>query len=312
MSRGAIWGDYDNDGLIDLYVVALKNATTPNKLFKNNGNGTFSDVSVATGTTAKVAGNGADASFIDYDEDGDLDLFVTNGEGNGSGPFLLLANSGTTNKWLKLKLKGVSSNPEAVGARVRMNTATVSRYAVQSGQSHWMGQNTVPVHLGLGNESAVTSVVLSWPNGLQQTVENIAANQTVTVEEGVAIHAGAAPVMVGGYSVSLNAGKWRVEWKGASSSSRFTGRISAAGAGTLGGVTRVNLETIDKITIAADNRSFNFSAAEDGSGTDAIEFTATSASVKFDLKQDTLSQPANVRLGKYAVRPSVLPLTLKQ
>ena len=225
---------------------------------------------------------------------------------------MLLRNSGTTNNWVKFKLKGVVSNPDAIGTRLKMLTPTVTRYAAHAGPAHWMSQSNMPVHFGLGTETQVASLDLTWPNGLQQTVENIAGGQTVTLEEGSPLYAGPAALVGEGYMVSRTDNRWRIEWRGTSSTSRFTGRISALAGGTVSAVTGVGLETNDKITVAADSRSFTFAAAEDGTGSDAIEFTSAATSIRFDVKQDALSQPAKVRLGKYAVKPAVLPLTVKQ
>jgi len=84
LGRSATWGDYDNDGDLDLYVVNAKehDYSPENKLFKNNGDGTFTDISSSAGVNCGGIGNGA--AWGDYDNDGDLDLFVTN---NGTNRF---------------------------------------------------------------------------------------------------------------------------------------------------------------------------------------------------------------------------------
>jgi enediyne biosynthesis protein E4 len=91
---GAIWGDYDNDGWLDLYVA---NDGTPNYLYKNNRNGTFSDVSFETGTSYSGAGveqGSMGIAFSDYDNDGNLDIFVTNFDGEHNTLYRNLQNKG--------------------------------------------------------------------------------------------------------------------------------------------------------------------------------------------------------------------------
>ena len=75
---GVAWEDYDNDGYLDFYIVNSAGLLKPNKLFRNNGNGTFTDVASQAGVGAKLPGNGrgSDATFADYDNDGFLDLIV--------------------------------------------------------------------------------------------------------------------------------------------------------------------------------------------------------------------------------------------
>ncbi len=84
---GVTWGDYDNDGFLDLYIVNTEKGTTrPNRLFRNKGDGTFTDVASIAGVGAKPGvGRGSDATFADYNNDGFLDLFVCNGAGDSVG-----------------------------------------------------------------------------------------------------------------------------------------------------------------------------------------------------------------------------------
>src|SRR5262249_40358690 len=117
-SLGVDWGDYDNDGNLDLYIV---NASSANRLFRNNEDGTFTDVAESLGVTAKKGGTGSDASFIDYDNDGFLDLFVCNGGGPGPGPYLLFQNTGNRNHWLKIVLIGRESNRGGIGTRISLS-----------------------------------------------------------------------------------------------------------------------------------------------------------------------------------------------
>ena len=174
----ANWGDYDNDGFQDLYIV---NATAPNRLFQNKNGATFTDVAAAAGVTAKKGGEGMDASFIDYNNDGFLDLFVCNGL-SGYGPYLLFKNNGNRNHWLKIELTGQKSNRDGVGARITLTAGTRTQYRQYVGQ-HFMAQNHIPVHFGLRGATTVRSIVIKWPSGVRQELDNIPADQTITVIE---------------------------------------------------------------------------------------------------------------------------------
>ena len=176
---GADWGDYDNDGYLDLYVV---NYSRPNRLFRNNRDGTFTDVAVSVGVAAEEFGNGSDASFIDYNNDGFLDLFVCNGAGPAAGPYLLFKNNGNLNHWLKIELIGQASNSGGVGARITLTAGKAILYRQHFGQ-HCMAQNHIPVHFGLRGATTVGSIVIEWPSGASQELDNIAADQTLTVIE---------------------------------------------------------------------------------------------------------------------------------
>src|SRR5207244_226956 len=108
---GVTWEDYDNDGKLDLYVVNSRGPGAPNRLFQNNGDGTFTDVAAQAGVGAKIPGNarGTDASFYDYNNDGFPDLFVCNGAAATIGTNMLFANNGNSNGWLKVVLTGTQS-----------------------------------------------------------------------------------------------------------------------------------------------------------------------------------------------------------
>ena len=175
----ADWGDYDNDGYLDLYVV---NSVQPNRLFRNNRNGTFTDVAASVGVAAKEVGNGSDASFIDYNNDGFLDLFVCNGAGPASGPYLLFKNNGNLNHWLKIELTGGESNRDGVGAKITLTAGKAILYREYVGQ-HCVAQNRIPVHFGLRGATTVRSIVIEWPSGVRQELNNIPADQTIAVIE---------------------------------------------------------------------------------------------------------------------------------
>jgi hypothetical protein len=178
-SHGCNWGDYDNDGWLDLFVanVAGKN----DFLYHNNGDGTFTKI-----TNSVVVSDAASSwapAWGDYDNDGFLDLFVANRDGAN----FLYHNNGNDNHWLKLRLVGTRSNRAAIGAKVRVH-ATINGQSVWqmrevSGGDGHMGQNSLHVHFGLGDATNADLVRIEWPSGTVQELPNVAAGQFLTVTE---------------------------------------------------------------------------------------------------------------------------------
>jgi enediyne biosynthesis protein E4 len=181
---GVTWEDYDNDGYLDLYIVNTEFASKLNRLYRNNRDGTFTDVAAEAGVGAKSAqgGRGSDASFMDYNNDGFPDLFVCNGAGNKLGPLLLFRNNGNSNGWLNVALRGTQSNRGGIGAKLRLKAARQTQYR-EFTEQHYMGQNYVPIHFGLGQATIIDSLTITWPSGTTQTLRNIAVNQTIKVRE---------------------------------------------------------------------------------------------------------------------------------
>src|SRR4051812_15981832 len=172
-NRAAAWGDFDNDGYLDLYVVnsgSDPEGKGPNYLYRNNQDGTFTDVAASTGVDDSVLSRGRGAAWGDYDNDGFLDLFITNGEDNTAfveGPQFLFQNSGNGNAWLKLKLVGTISNRQGLGVKATIQVGYAIQYREQNGATgHFLSQGATPLHFGLGQATVVDQVTLHWPSGL--------------------------------------------------------------------------------------------------------------------------------------------------
>jgi hypothetical protein len=168
------WADYDNDADLDLYVT---NSGSANQLFRNNG-GSFADVSAPP---VNDAGTSRAAAWADIDADGDLDLYLVNNGANR----LFRNNSPGTNRWLHVNLRGTLSNRAAIGARVRAVTGSLSQIRDVSGGSGLYAQNSLTVEFGLGAQTSVDSLIISWPSGVEQVRTAIAANQVLSITEGV-------------------------------------------------------------------------------------------------------------------------------
>ena len=118
--------DFDNDMDIDLYVVRSRTAENlPNHLYENQGGGSFAELNDAHGAAGSEQGRGQSVTMADYDQDGYLDLFVTNGRGMypfSEGPDQLFRNLGSNNNWLQIDLQGTISNRDGIGARIFATT----------------------------------------------------------------------------------------------------------------------------------------------------------------------------------------------
>lgn len=190
------WGtsffDYDNDGRLDLFVVngsTFQQKLKPHllipmsdQLFWNSGaDKGYYDVSAVSGEVFNYKYVGRGAAFADYDNDGDVDIFVVN---NG-GPGVLLKNEGgNRNNWLEVQLIGKQSNRQALGTKLRL----VSKESVQvrqlGAQSSYLSQSSPIEHFGLGTHTVVDTLEIRWPGGLEQVFYNLSANQMLKIIEG--------------------------------------------------------------------------------------------------------------------------------
>ncbi len=117
----------------------------------------------------------------DVDNDGDLDLLIAN---NGAGVNLLLNGGGNASNALLVQLEGTKSNRSAIGARIALTAGQQTQTReVQSGSSY-LAQNDLRAHFGLGRAERAERLEIRWPSGLKESIENLAANQIVTIREG--------------------------------------------------------------------------------------------------------------------------------
>ena len=185
--------DFDNDGWKDLFVAranVLDNISEltpsrkypePNSLFRNLGNGKFSDVGKTAGPDFQLEGAHRGAAFGDLFNDGHIDAVVT----VLGGQVKLFRNvSDTGNHWILLKLVGAKSNRMGIGAQIHITT--------EDGKQQWNEVTTAVgytsasdsrVHFGLGKNARVKEINVRWPSGIRQTLHNVAADQVLTVEE---------------------------------------------------------------------------------------------------------------------------------
>ncbi len=191
------WGisffDYDNDGYKDIFVanghvldnvVKVDRSTTypqQNLLFRNLRDGTFADVTNQTGPGLALQKVSRGAAFGDYDNDGDIDILISNWNQSAD---LLRNEGGNLNNWVQFRVVGVRSNRSGIGARIKVVAGELTQYAeVQSGGSY-LSFSDLRVHFGLDKSEKIDLLEIRWPSGQIDSARNLPVNQQFLVTEG--------------------------------------------------------------------------------------------------------------------------------
>ncbi len=190
---GTSFADFDNDGWLDVFLVnghvypEVEKLTTEagyaqrKVLYQNLKNGKFADVSIQVGGAVMENSPARGAAFGDFDNDGDIDIVINN---VNAAPELIRNDSKSGNNWLKIKLVGVKSNRGGIGARIKLTTEDGAQIEeVRSGSSYY-SQNDMRVNFGVGKAVKIKSVEVRWPSGQVDTLNDLAANQIITLKEG--------------------------------------------------------------------------------------------------------------------------------
>jgi hypothetical protein len=166
-----------------------------NRLFRNNGNGTFTEIPNAGGAAGHIgaavaehAGTHESVVVADYDLDGFLDLLVTNGDNMRplyqGGPKELFHNhGGNGNNWVEFDLVGTTSNRDAIGSKVYVTAGGVTQYREQNGGYHKWSQNFKRVHVGLAANTTVDTTTVVWPDNTSTTYTGLAADHIYQLKQ---------------------------------------------------------------------------------------------------------------------------------
>ena len=182
LSVGSAWGDYDNDGDLDLFVGDDGGA---NRLYENLGGGNFTAIEGVNIVNTPGRSNGA--AWIDYDRDGDIDLFVANGDATPQSNSLYRNRMNSANRFLQLHLDGNASNYDAIGAKVRVKARIDGQPVWQlreaSSQSGYNSHSSYEFYFGLGDAIAADTLAIYWPSGWVQVLTDVPAGQFLTIAE---------------------------------------------------------------------------------------------------------------------------------
>jgi hypothetical protein len=185
--------DYDNDGWRDIFIanghvldnVELFHADTTyaeKKTIYRNQRGAFQDVTAQLGADLLIPRVSRAAAFADFDNDGDIDVLVTN---NGQAPQLLRNDGGNRNHWLALRLAGVRSNRDGIGARVKLTAGGVTQVDEAKGGMSYQSAHDPRLHFGLGDIARADVIEVRWPSGIVDRLTNVPADRVVVVQEGI-------------------------------------------------------------------------------------------------------------------------------
>ncbi len=189
------WGtsffDYDNDGQLDLFTVSgstFQDETDPSRLvpmrnllfWQKSPEEGFFEVGAVSGSVFRELHVGRGAAFADYDNDGDVDIFVVN---HNDRPLLLRNDGGNKNPWLKVRLRCRKSNRSGFGTKVEIEAGGERQYQEIGSQPSYLSQNALEAHFGLGRAKQVDRLTVRFPSGIVRELKNLPVNQVVTVEE---------------------------------------------------------------------------------------------------------------------------------
>ena len=191
-AMGSNFGDIDNDGFLDMYLGTGNpdyKSLSPNRLFRNMGNGKFADVTVSGRVGNLQKGHGV--AINDLDNDGDNDIFIEVGGaylGDSFSNSLYMNPGQNNNRWIKLQLEGTDSNRSAIGTKVKVtfkeNGVSRSVYRLlNSGGS--FGASALRMEIGIGQATIIDQIEITWPKNQKKKVfKNIKPNQYIKIIEG--------------------------------------------------------------------------------------------------------------------------------
>ena len=246
-TMGVDFGDYDNDGLLDL--IALNYQQQPNALYRNDNGGFFTDLSFVAGMAESLPYVGWGVDFFDVDNDGDKDLLIANGHlqdtvekyddtttypqhnhlliNNGHGHFtnesvkagsglqsrrvsrgiatgdydndgdldvlisnandtaqLLRNDGGNQGNWILIRTVGTRSNRAGIGTRVKIQAGDLTQIDEVRGGSGYLSQNDLRLHFGIGTHERIDRIEVKWSSGIVDIIRDVTPNQIIIITEG--------------------------------------------------------------------------------------------------------------------------------
>ena len=164
---GVAVADYDADGRPDLFLTNFG----ANVLYRNRGDGTFENVTRRAGPGLAIVESSRGAAVADIDQDGDMDIAVSNED---APPNLLRNDGGNSGRWLMVQLAGTRSNRHGIGARLTLESAGRKMLREVNPFGSYQSQSTYWVHFGLGQAASADKLTVAWPSGEIQQLHDIA------------------------------------------------------------------------------------------------------------------------------------------
>jgi enediyne biosynthesis protein E4 len=184
--------DVDNDGKMDIYVtnghvidnVKLYRPTLSyaqkDLLYENLGGGRFRDVSAQGGAALQVPRVGRGLAVADFDNDGNLDVVISN---LNQRPVLLRNQGVRSGNWIMIRAKGKKSNSFGLGATVTLETSEGKQVKEINNVASYLSSNDIRLHFGLGAAKIIQRIEIAWPSGTKQVLTNVAINQILVIDE---------------------------------------------------------------------------------------------------------------------------------
>jgi len=184
--------DYDNDGYVDLFIAnghvidnidqtsEVLTYAQRNQLFRNNGDGTFAEVSLESGEYFQRENVSRGAIFGDYDNDGDVDIVVTQSNGQVE---LFRNDGGNQRNWVQIKAAGTLSNRNGIGARLKLTAGGHTQIRELHAASGYLSSNDPRPLFGLDNSTRIDQLEIRWPSGAVQVLEDLPVNREVAISE---------------------------------------------------------------------------------------------------------------------------------
>jgi len=177
-----VWGDFDNDGWVDLLTFSYNGLT---RFWHNNGNETFTDVAEQAGINISNS-SPQGVAIGDINSDGFLDFYLVRYDSYRP-PNRLYLNEGNNNHWLDVSLNGTASNRLGIGARVKAVTGDLIQWRDVGEGNYSTCSNAQRIHLGFGSNTLVDSIYIYWPSGGTDILTNIEVDQRLVITEGSSI-----------------------------------------------------------------------------------------------------------------------------
>lgn len=192
VSWACMFFDYDNDGHRDIFIAnghlqdrieEIEPHTKyfePNQLFRNKGNGTFEDISLQAGPGFQVELATRGGAKGDIDNDGDIDLVLSNSRRE---PTILLNELQNDNHWINIKLRGTKSNRDGITSRVEVTAGGKTQVNEVRAGSSYQSHYDLRLHYGLGESTVIDDIVVYWPSGQVDEFSNVKPDRFVLITE---------------------------------------------------------------------------------------------------------------------------------